>query len=189
MTGRVAEHDGGITILDVNGIGYGVFLTTDDQSRTSIDSEVSVFIYESIRENGYDLYGFINKAALKLFELLIGVNGVGPKGALALLNIGDESSLRSSIAGGDIKYLTVASGIGRKAAERIVVDLKNKVGLTSSDDATGFLQDLPQSSQDEAMQALIALGFSPVDAGTALRKIDTDLPTEQRVKMALKAGK
>jgi len=188
LNGKILEHDNEVTIVDVNGVGYGVFLTSDDQSRADIGHEVSVYVHESIRENGYDLYGFVNKAALNLFKLLLGVNGVGPKGALSILNLGNDTALRASIAGGDVKYLTVASGIGKKVAERIVVDLKNKVGLESSDSAVDFLHDLPEGSQDEAMQALVALGYSPVDAALALRNVDSKLPTDQRIKLALKGG-
>ena len=189
LTGKVLEHDNEVTVVDVGGVGYGVFLTSEDQSRAGTGDQISLYIHESIRESGYDLYGFAVKSAMKLFELMLGVSGVGPKGALAILNLGSDSSLRTAIAGGDIKYLTAASGIGKKVAERIVVDLKNKVGLEASDEATGFLRDLPSSSQDEAMQALISLGYSPVDAATALRKVDPDLPAEQRIKRALKGGK
>ncbi|MEK7603150.1 MAG: Holliday junction branch migration protein RuvA [Patescibacteria group bacterium] len=188
LAGKVLEHDGDQTIVDVGGVGYGVFLNSEDQGRAQIGSDLLLYIHENIRENGHDLYGFTNKTAQKLFELLLSVNGVGPKGALAITNLGSDGSLRSAIAGGDVKFLTGANGIGKKVAERIVVDLKNKVGLVSGDDATGFLKDLPENSQDEALQALTTLGFSPADAASALRGIDPSLSSEQRIKLALKGG-
>ncbi len=189
LMGKVIEHDGELTIIDVHGVGYGVLLMHEDQSRSVIGGQASIYIYEHIREAGYDLFGFSSKTAKALFELLIGVNGVGPKGALAIMNLGSDSRLRAAIASGDTKFITEASGIGKKVAERIVVDLKNKVGLMPGEDATGFLYDLPESSQDEAMQALVALGYSPADAASALRGVDADLSTEKRLKQALKGGK
>jgi Holliday junction DNA helicase RuvA len=189
LLGKVVEHDSDQTIVDVNGVGYGVFLNSTDQGRAIIGSDISLYIHENIRENGHDLFGFTTKTAQKLFELLLSVNGVGPKGALAITNLGSDGALRTAIAGGDVKFLTGASGIGKKVAERIVVDLKNKVGLAAVDSATGFLQDLPENSQDEAMQALIALGYSAADAASALRTVDTGLSVEARVKQALKGGK
>lgn len=189
LTGTVAEHDGDQTVVEVGGIGYGVFLNSEDQIKAKIGEDVNLYIHENIRENGHDLYGFLTKNAQKLFELLLAVNGVGPKGALAITNLGSDSSVRAAIARGDIKFLTAATGIGKRVAERIVVDLKNKVGVLSSEDATGFLTELPENSQDEALQALIALGYSPSDAATSLRNVDQNLPLEQRVKLALKGGK
>jgi holliday junction DNA helicase RuvA len=188
LTGKVLEHDGDQTVVDVQGVGYGVFLNTTDQAKAHMGEEIALYIHENIRENGHDLYGFTNKAAQRLFELLLSVNGVGPKGALAITNLGGDGALRAAIANGDVKFLTGASGIGKKVAERIVVDLKNKVGLESADSATGFLQDLPENSQDEAMQALITLGYTPADAAAVLRNVDASLPTEQRIKLALKGG-
>jgi holliday junction DNA helicase RuvA len=189
LTGEITEHDGEQTIINVGGVGYGVYLSAETQGRSTVGSNATFYIHENIRENGHDLYGFMSLPARKLFELLLSVNGVGPKSALAITNLGSEEALRAAIAAGDVKFLTAASGIGKKAAERIVVDLKNKVGLVSPDTAIDFLHDLPENSQDEAMQALVALGYSPSDAAGALRGVDTELPLEQRVKLALKRKK
>lgn len=189
LEGRVDEFEGDLVVVNVAGVGYGLNITNQNRANLKLGQSASFYIYEHIRETGHDLYAFGEKASKSLFEQLISVNGVGPKGALAILNLGDQSTLRAAIAGGDLKYISAASGIGQKVAERIVVDLKNKVGLVASSQATEFLHDLPQNSQDEALQALMALGYSATDAAAALRGIDSELPVDQRVKQALKGGK
>ncbi len=187
LTGHVAEKLGELVVIDVAGVGYGVLMSIEDQASSQVGGKVSTYVYEAIRENAHDLFGFKSRSAKDLFELLISVNGVGPKGGMAIMNLGRETSLRAAIAGGDTKFISGASGIGKKAAERIVVDLKNKVGLSASDSATAFLDDAPMDQQDEALQALISLGYSPTDASTALRGIDPKLDSKQRIKLALKA--
>lgn len=186
LNGTIAEKLGELVVIDVGGIGYGVLMTIEDQIVCQVGSQASVYIYEAIRETSHDLFGFKSRSVKNLFELLLSVNGVGPKVALLILNLGSEASVRASIAGGDTKFISSASGVGKKVAERIVVDLKSKVGLSASDSATDFLSDSPIDEQDEAMQALIALGFSPMDASSALRGIDSAKPAEVRVKLALK---
>jgi Holliday junction DNA helicase RuvA len=122
-----------------------------------------------------------------LFEQLLSVQGVGPKMALSVLSIGHANAVRRAIASGDTKSIQKANGVGKRVAERIVVDLKDKVGLAGVDLAsTGMLQSETALAQDEAAEALMALGYSPQDAAKALMHIDKDLPTEERIKQALK---
>ena len=142
---------------------------------------------ERIKEDSHELYGFATKSRKMLFDLLTSVNGVGPKAAMAILNIGSEGQVRSAIASGDTKFITAAKGVGKKVAERAVVDLKNKVGFEASADATDFLGDAPTT--DEAVEALVALGHSPQDAAQLLRGVDEKLPTGERVKHALKGAR
>lgn len=184
IRGEVIEHDGMQVIIDCNGVGYAVEVAVDEQSKLPIGTRADLYIAENIKEDLHDLYGFSARSRKLLFALLISVNGVGPKAAMAIMNIGSEGQVRGAIASGDIKFITAAKGIGKKVAERVVVDLKNKVGLSSSDDATGFLSEATTS--DEAVQALVALGYSSQDAVERLRGIDSSLSTNERIKQALK---
>lgn len=186
LSGVAAEHDGPVTIIDCGGVGYGVRLLVDEQMTMKLGEAAKVFIYEHIKEDAHDLYGFLIKTRKDLFERLLSVTGVGPKAAMAIANLGSESQVRTAIAGGDIKFISSASGVGKKVAERVVVDLKNKVGLVASEDATAFLQDSGVADSDEALQALVGLGYSREDAIEALGKVDSSLPTGERVKQALK---
>ena len=186
ITGVAIDHEGSMTVIDCGGIGYGVRLLMDEQASMRLGEKASVYIYEHIKEDTHDLYGFVTKSRKELFEMLLSVNGVGPKAALAITNLGNEGQVRSAVAAGDTKYISSASGVGKKVAERVIVDLKNKVGLSPSEDATSFLQESSLADSDEALQALIGLGYSREDAVSVLSKIDPNLSTEQRVKLALK---
>lgn len=176
-------RDGGATI-DVGGVGYNVSVTNECFGTLKTGSSCKLVIFEHIKEDAHDLYGFLDKANKALFTLLISVNGVGPKMALNIMNIGRSAEVRAAIAAGDTKYIQSASGVGKKVAERIIVDLKDKVGLQSSEDATGFLST-SDSLEDEAVQALAALGFTPLDAQQALSGIDPSKSTQERIKYAL----
>lgn len=190
LNGQVEEKGLDRIIINVSGVGYEVYVTVNDQSMLDSGSLVKLYIYEHIREQSHDLFGFVRKADKLLFEQLLSVNGVGPKMALAILNIGTGQELKSAIAGGQVKLLQSANGVGKKVAERIVVDLKDKLGLSASDDATAFLSEPSNTFADEAYSALLALGYSSQDAMEALRGLDTSLSTEERVRRALKgAGK
>ncbi|HJP96620.1 MAG TPA: Holliday junction branch migration protein RuvA [Candidatus Saccharimonadales bacterium] len=187
LTGQVAEKIADQVVLDVGGVGYGVLVTNEDFGRLATGTIAKVYIYEHIREQAHDLFAFVTLDTKQLFEQLLGVNGVGPKMALSVLSVGNAGEVRSAIASGDTKKIQQAQGVGKRVAERIVVDLKDKVGLAGVDLAdTGMLQATSVIEQDDAAAALISLGFSAQDAATALQKIPADLPTEQRIKLALK---
>lgn len=186
LSGVAAEHDGPVTIIECGGVGYGVRVLLDEQASMRIGEATKVFVYEHIKEDAHDLYGFLTKTRKELFERLLSVTGVGPKAALAIANLGSEGQVRAAIAGGDTKFISSAGGVGKKVAERVIVDLKNKVGLVASDDATSFLQESGIPDSDEALQALVGLGYSREDAIEALGKVDASLPTGERVKQALK---
>lgn len=186
LSGVAAEHDGSVTVIDCGGVGYGVKTLLDEQATMRLGEPVKVFIYEHIKEDAHDLYGFLSKTRKELFERLLSVTGVGPKAALSIANLGSEGQVRAAIAGGDIKFISSAGGVGKKVAERVVVDLKNKVGLVASDDATAFLQESSVADSDEALQALVGLGYTREDAIEILSKIDASLPVTERVKLALK---
>ena len=186
LTGTVAEKLAEILILEVAGVGYALLVTNEDFGRLTVGNSAKVYVHEHIRESNYDLYGFSTLDSKRLFEQLLDVNGVGPKMALNILGVGSRDAVRAAIAAGDTKFIQAASGVGKRVAERVVVELKDKVGLVSGEGATGFLQG--PALQDEAVQALVALGFTAQDAGLALQKIDDKLPTEERIKLALKVN-
>jgi holliday junction DNA helicase RuvA len=177
-------------ILDVHGVGYGLYVTSEDHGRLEQGKPARLLIYEHIRENSHDLFGFMNRETKSLFELLLSVNGVGPKMALNMLSIGSSNEVRAAIAGGDVKIIQRANGVGKRLAERVVVDLKDKVGLSGVDLAsTGILNSEAGAMGDEAVQALMSLGFNAPDAQLALKDIDKTMSVEDRVRLALKGGK
>lgn len=187
LSGTVSEKIDDLVVVDVQGVGYGVLVATEDFGHLLPNDPVKLYIHEHIRENSHDLFGFVKLETKVLFEKLLEVNGVGPKMALNILSIGSASQVVGAIACGDVKFLQSASGVGKRVAERVVVDLKDKVGLPS--DAADMLLTRPGANmQDEAMQALTSLGYSPDDAAQALASVDKSLPTEQRVKQALKGS-
>jgi len=187
LSGKVAEKLAERIVLDVQGVGYGLLVPVEDFGGLKIGQSAKLYIYEHIREDSHELFGFTSQDTKYLFEQLLSVNGVGPKMALNMLSIGSLAEVRKAIAGGDVKFIQIANGVGRKVAERIVVELKDKVGLASTTD--GLFVGSGSATQDEAVQALVALGFNLVDAVTALQTIDSSLPSDQRVKLALKGGK
>ncbi len=182
--GVVAEKFNNAVIVDVHDIGYEVQVSTPDFERAILGETVKFYTYHHIREQAQELYGFSSLAAKKLFELLITVQGVGPKAALAILSIGESEQVRNAIASGDTAFVSKASGVGKRTAERVIVDLSDKVGL-----ATHYAASLVQTelnTNDEALEALMALGYSLNDASKALEDIPNDLPTAKRVTLALR---
>lgn len=188
LNGVIVEKIDSIIVLDVGGVGYGLTVSLDDYARLELGVEARFYIYEHIREQLHDLFGFTNLSAKKLFEQLLSVKNVGPKVALAVLNIGNEDYVRMAIANGEVKVLQGAKGVGKRAAEQIVVELRDKVGVAVGDGAEAVIGRAGVGAQDEAIQALLALGYSDTDAQSALDGVDPSLPTEERIKLALKGG-
>lgn len=187
LTGIVTEHQGNQVILEVGFVGYGVMVTSTDQGALPNGAEVKLYIHEHIKEDAHDLIGFKSQSTKQLFEQLLSVKNVGPKGALAVLDIGPEAVVRSAIAGGEVKILQTAKGVGKRAAEQIVVELRDKVGAPVGAAAEGLISRAGVNQSDEAIQALLSLGYSDIDAQQALEGIDVTLPIEERVKRALKS--
>lgn len=186
VSGVVAEKFANSVIIDVHGVGYEVQVAASDFEIASLGEDVKFYTYHHVREQSQELFGFSSIVAKKLFEMLITVQGVGPKAGLAILSISDSENVRNAIASGDSGFISKANGVGKKIAERVVVDLSDKVGLpTSIAHATGAAV-VPVS--DEALEALIALGYSLVDATTALESVPSGIPTAERVRQALKGN-
>lgn len=187
LSGTVSEKLGELVVLEVAGVGYGLLVTAEDYGHLKVGDASKVYVYEHIRENAHDLYGFTLAETKAMFELLLTVNGVGPKMALNMLSVGNLGEVSAAIANGDTKFIQRANGVGKRVAERVVVDLKDKVGLAGVDLASsGLLQSDQTLSNDEAVQALVALGYTAQDAARSLNSIDDSLPTGDRVKLALK---
>lgn len=185
LEGTVSEKLIDQVIINVAGVGYGVLMTSEHLTTLLVGEKTKLYIHEHIRENSDDLFGFMSLEEKMFFELLLSVSGVGPKMALNIMSIGDIGEVRMAISSGDLKLIQSANGVGRKVAERVVVDLKDKVGLASSADITSLL-NATKNNKDEAIQALMALGFSLQDAVDSLASVDSKLPLDERVKRALK---
>lgn len=189
VSGVVAEKFGNSVIVDVHGVGYEVQVALGDYERALLHEEVKFYTYHHIREQSQDLFGFSSLAAKKLFELLITVQGIGPKAALAILSLSDSETVRNAIANSDVTFISRASGVGKKSAERVAVDLHDKVGLAlrTNNDALGNSTVI--AGNDEALEALMALGYNLNDATAALEGVSTDLSTAERVTEALRVSK
>ncbi len=189
LEGIVSEKIGNQAVVTIAGVGYGVLLTTSNLDRLNTGEKSKLYIYENIKEEAHDLFGFLLLDDKKLFEQLLSVKNVGPKVAMSVLDIGSANEVRSAIAAGDVKRLQTAKGVGKRAAEQMVVELRDKVGLIASDSAEDIVNRGGVNASDEAVQALISLGYSEVDAMLALKNIDSTLPAEDRIKQALKGRK
>lgn len=183
--GTLAEKFAGALIVDVAGIGYEVSVAAGDYDAALLGQEIKLYTHHHIREQSQELFGFSSLAAKKLFEMLITVQGVGPKAALAILSLDTAENVRNAIANADSVYLARASGVGKKTAEGVVVKLSDKVGMpVIYKQSSGVQTEL--NTSDEALEALIALGYSLQDATRALEHVDVKLSTSERVREALK---
>jgi Holliday junction DNA helicase RuvA len=186
ISGRVEEKELEKVIIETNGIGYLVSITTKDYDELEVGKNTKLYIFENIREDSYDLYGFVYKSTKSLFNQLISVKNVGPKVALSILSLGSDQDIKNAIAGGDVKFLVTAKGVGKRAAEQVVVELRDKVGLVATDEAENVLTRRGININDEALLGLMSLGYSQSDASTVLSKVDINLPVDERIKEALK---
>ena len=187
IAGTIAEKFGNAIIVDVMGVGYEINVAAGDYDTSILGNEVKFYTYHHIREQSQELFGFSSLAAKKLFEMLITVQGVGPKAALAILSLDSPEHVRNAIANADSAYITKATGVGKKTAERVVVDLSDKVGMPIVYTTNRGIQT-ELNTNDEALEALIALGYTLNDATKALEGIDVTLSTSERVRAALKAA-
>lgn len=187
LSGTITEKLATSIIIDVHGVGYEVTISTPDVERVNLGDTAKFYTYHAIRDNSEDLYGFSSLAAKRLFEMLISVSSVGPKAAMSILSLGSSEDVRNAIANTDSAFIAKAAGVGKKSAERVIVDLRDKVGAPSKYGASGELPSLSTpSGSDEALDALIALGFPLKEASAALDGVDPNLSTEERIKLALK---
>mgnify|MGYP000922753328 FL=1 len=187
LSGTIAEKFGaGSIVIDVHGVGYEVSVSAGDFEAVALGQDAKFYTYHHVREQAEELFGFSSLAAKKLFEMLITVQGVGPKAALAILSLGDAEHVRNAIANADSAFVQKAAGVGKKTAERVVVDLSDKVGLPTHYGRADTPVQVELNTSDEALEALMALGYTLADATKALENVDVNLPTAQRVTEALK---
>ncbi len=188
IEGTLEEKTVGRAVVSVTGIGYEVFTTDDTLASVDQNQKIKLYIHEQIKEDVHDLYGFLFFEEKELFEKLLSVKNVGPRVALSVLNIGSAEKVKGAIVGGDAVLLQSAKGVGRRAAEQIIVELRDRLGLSSSDAAEAVAQRSGGNLSDEAVEALMSLGYSSHDASAALAGIDKEIPVEARIKQALKKG-
>ncbi len=186
LIGAITEKTDNSVIVDVHGVGYEVTLPNPDAEQLHLDDQVKIYTYHAVRENAEELYGFSTLAAKRLFELLLSVNSIGPKAAISILSLGTPEEVRNAIANTDSAFIAKAAGVGKKSAERVIIDLRDKVGLPSKIGSSTIELSAPITAEDEALDALIALGFPLKEATTALSAVDPSLSVEERIKLALK---
>ena len=189
VSGQVALLEPGLAVIDCNGVGYGCRVTAYTAAQLKLNQPAKLFITESIREDAYDIYGFIDREEQRCYDLLTSVNGVGPKAALAILSAGPQN-FTLAVMTGDEKLLTAAQGVGKKIAQRIILELKDKMGGANVEiDFSSPVSVAPAASNNAALAnaALQELGYSPAEITAALKGVDPNASTEEMVRFALRA--
>ena len=192
VKGTVAYIENDCIVVDNNGIGYNIQVSPSTASAVVMEKEVKIYTYMNVKENELSLFGFLTKEELNMFNLLIGVNGVGPKSAVAMLGALSPAQLALAIATEDIKALSVGQGIGKKIAQRIALELKDKVGADTITTGVEIVQkvDVTTGERAEALSALMALGFTKNEAETAIKAVFVNgMATEEIISKALKVVK
>lgn len=188
LSGKILNKRENFVILVVGGVGYKVFVNSQIISEVNTSQEVEFYTYQHVKEDALDLYGFHSLDELDLFELLLSISGIGPKSALGVLAIASVQDIKDSIARGDSDLLTKVSGIGKKTAERVVLELREKVGSIAVNlDGKADNPESGMAQSSDEIDALIALGYSMQQAREAIRKIDPKITDSgERIKEALK---
>ena len=191
VSGPVTVLEPGLAVIECGGVGYGCRVTSYTAAQLKLNQPARLYVTESIREDAFDLYGFISKEEQRCYELLTSVNGVGPKAAMAILSAGGPQNFTLAVMTGNDKMLTAAQGVGKKIAQRIILELKDKVG--GSDTELDFSAGAPavapaqQGNAALARAALQELGYSPAEINAALKGVDPAASTEEMVRFALRA--
>ena len=190
VSGPVAVLEPGLAVIDCGGVGYGCRVTTYTAAQLKLNQPAKLYITESIREDAFDLFGFISREEQRCYELLTSVNGVGPKAAMAILSAGPQN-FTLAVMTGDEKLLTAAQGVGKKLAQRIILELKDKVGGSNTElDFSGpavAASPAPGNAASLAQAALQELGYTPAEIAHALKGADPNATTEEMVRFALRA--
>lgn len=191
IEGLVTELEPSLVVLDCGGVGYALSATMNTVSNIHIGDKVKLYVAESIGENNFDLFGFYTKSEKRCFDLLVAVSGIGPKAALSILSYSTPETLALAIMNNDEKALTVAPGIGKKIAQRVILELKDKMNLeTTMQDMqlpTVNKSAVQDNTLNDAMAALTVLGYSSAEIAPVLKKLDiTGMSAEQIIKAVLK---
>ena len=190
VSGPVAVLEPGLAVIDCGGVGYGCRVTAYTAAQLKLNQPAKLYITESIREDAFDLYGFISREEQRCYELLTSVNGVGPKAAMAILAAGPQN-FTLAVMTGDEKLLTAAQGVGKKIAQRIILELKDKVGGSNAtlDFSGPAVTTTPAPGNHAALAnaALQELGYTPAEIAAAMKGVDPNASTEEMVRYALRA--
>ena len=188
ISGPVTVLEPGMAVIECGGVGYGCRITAYTAGQLKLNQSARLYITESIREDAFDLYGFISREEQRCYELLTGVNGVGPKAAMAILSSGGPQNFTLAVMTGDEKMLTAAQGVGKKIAQRIILELKDKIGGGQElDFSVPVSAAAPEGSVPLARAALQELGYSPAEIAAALKGADPKESTENLVRYALRS--
>ena len=192
VSGTVAEIEAGLAVIDCGGVGYACATTNYTLSQLKKGAPAKLYTYLNVREDAMELFGFIDQNELRSFKLLIGVSGVGPRAALAILSAITPQQLALAVVTDDAKALTAAPGIGKKIAQRVILELKDKLAGEDAMGASGkggaaIAAAVPHSKRSEAQAALAVLGYGSAEIAAVLKDIDMDaLPLEDIIRQALK---
>lgn len=189
LRGTLTYCDQNFAVVECGGVGFKCFTTlTTLREIGKVGNEVNLYTHLSVREDAMDLFGFASKEELESFRLLISVSGIGPKAAVAILSEMTPDRLAVCIASGDAKMLTKAQGIGKKTAERVVLELKDKMGAIGSSDvaAAAAAGSAEGTDSAEAVQALVALGYTQSDAAVVIGRLDPSLSVDEMIRIGLK---
>ena len=189
VKGKLTYTDPNFAVVECGGVGFKCFVSmTTLKELPSIGNEVNLYTYMSVREDALDLFGFYETDELEAFKLLISVSGIGPKAAIAILSVLSPSQLSVAVSSGDVRAITMAQGVGKKTAERVVLELKDKmVGLGGSAQAVQNVQSVAASgAAQEAVEVLVSLGFNQSDAATVVGAMDKSLSVDDMVRKGLR---
>ena len=192
IEGKLAELEPGLAVIDCGGVGFALNITVNTASGLHLGDRVKLYVAEAIGESNYDLFGFLTKSEKRCYEMLISVSGIGPKAALSILSYSTPESLALAIMNNDEKALTVAPGIGRKIAQRVILELKDKIskelgGQEIQRPVMSGAAPGSDSTVNDALAALSVLGYSSAEIAPVLKRIDTQgLSAEQLIKAVLK---
>ena len=192
VSGKVSILEPNLAVIDCGGVGYGCHVTSYTSASLKLGQETRLYVTESIREDAYDLFGFSTKEEQRCYQLLTTVNGVGPKAAMSILSAGGPQNFTLAVMTGDEKMLTAAQGVGKKIAQRIILELKDKIGGTGmeldfSGGPTVTVSPVPSNNTALATAALQELGYSSAEISAALKGCDPKATTEEMVRYALRA--
>lgn len=183
LRGKVKSFSSKQLVIDTGGVGYQVFPSAKiSKKQIKIDNEIEVYVHTHVREDQISLFGFGSQEELDLFKMLITVSGVGPKTALSVLSVGNVNEIKNAVVMADVEFFTKVSGISKKSAQRIIVDLKSKIGSIEELDLAGE----NEFANREVIEALRGMGLMPKEAREAVKTIDPKLPLGERIRLALK---
>ena len=191
IKGTVALSEPGLVVIDAGGVGYGIMTSLTSSAQAQVGQQAMFYTYLHVREDIFDLYGFATREELDSFKLLIGISGVGPKAALSILGVTPPANLALAVLTDDQKALSAAPGVGKKLAQRIILELKDRMSKSQLESASGAPADTgiaapAGSAYDDAAAALMVLGYSKAESLAALKGADPSMSVDEMVRAALK---